>query len=450
MMGRILSGLAVALLCGSSGSAWSNEALQYLGMDDQTRQGGLWVQFQSTDEVDKFTRFSEPGRELERSTLSMNQQFGDQTLHWGVSQAEDERLDQLGISFGKSSVYGFSGFGDTTSKNLNPYSGIGSFQFHGGLRQRFEFSGYRLGYRFNQNNGFELTHVLIKAPGLEDRTVYDLGWRGRRMQLSMGQVDVGDQIAGRTMSLGIDLGKHRWSLQGLDAANRASFLGLAYSTRTRKGKDFAINLERRQNPLYEAANDDRITFSLGFRFGARVPVLYASEAEAEETPEQKKKVSPVLVGAAAVGAGVALSSGSSGADGQTRFAGQNEPARQVLNGINPTSVAQNREFGGYVYRNADGSFSATQPIPGEAASVSLPPPASAAPQGAVTTASYHTHAAFDPRFDNENFSPQDIISDILFRIDGYLGTPAGQFKFFDLSSRQITTLGGPGTLATGS
>ncbi len=449
---RVILGILMGLVSVLNGPARAAGELHYLNLSQQARQGGLWLQFKSDDARDWFTRFSEPGREPERSTLSMHQQIGNQMLHWGVAQSDREQLNQLGVTFGSTSIYGFSGNGDTVSTIFNPYAAVGSFQFHGGLRQHFDYSGYRFGYRLRNQSSIGLTHAMIKAPGLEDRSVYDLGWSGRALQLSLSQVDVGGQLAGRVLSIGAQRGHHRLSLQGFSAENKSTYVGLGYTARNRNGKEFAINLERRRNPLYEGANDNRLTFSLGFRFGGATSAFHAAETEntegAEEQPE-KKKVSPVLIGAGVVGVGLALSSGSSSADGQSRLEFQHESAKTVLNSINPTSVAQNREYGGYIYRNADGTYSATTPIRGEAASVSLPAPASVAPAGAVTTASYHTHAAFDPAFDNENFSPQDILSDILFSLDGYLATPMGQFKFFNETARRVVTLGGPGTIATG-
>ena len=63
------------------------------------------------------------------------------------------------------------------------------------------------------------------------------------------------------------------------------------------------------------------------------------------------------------------------------------------------------------------------------------------PDGSVTTASYHTHAAFDTAYDNENFSLTDLALDVAWEFDGYLGTPAGYFKYHNYLTGVITTLG---------
>ena len=40
---------------------------------------------------------------------------------------------------------------------------------------------------------------------------------------------------------------------------------------------------------------------------------------------------------------------------------------------------------------------------------------------------YHTHGAYDLRYDNENFSDADENYASYFNINGYVGTPGGRF-----------------------
>ena len=117
----------------------------------------------------------------------------------------------------------------------------------------------------------------------------------------------------------------------------------------------------------------------------------------------------------------------------------------VFNGVNPNSVRENREYGGWVFLNPDGSYSSTAPVAGEAASVNLPSLSVIIPRGSVASATYHTHGAFDPRFDNENFSPTDLRTDRELGVDGYLATPGGQFKYHNVEDGSVVTLG---TIAT--
>ena len=427
-------------------------ATNFVSMDQQNRSGGWWVQFDDNDGRDWLTRYTESSRSVVRSTLSLQQDVGNHQIHWGVAEAPDQRLNQFGVSIGKTSLFGFSGNGDTVSTLFQPNAAVDSFHFHGGLRQKYEYAGYRIGYQFNNNQSAGFTYARIEADGLDDRMVNEFSWQGKRLDLSLTQVNVGEQVAGNAFSFGSRVGKTHLSFQHMKADNDASYNSFLISSRTRRGKTVSMRLEQRHNPLFDLNNDNRITFNLGFQLKGGSLAMHATETEVTEEGSEavvkKSKATPVLVAAGAVGAAVALSSGSSSNDASPRFASQNQSAQEVLNRINPSSVAQNREFGGYVYRNVDGSFSSTAPIRGEFASVALPDPATAAPNGATTTASYHTHAAFDPNFDNENFSPQDLLSDLLFRLDGYLATPAGQFKFHNFRTNRVVTLGGPGSLAT--
>ncbi len=104
------------------------------------------------------------------------------------------------------------------------------------------------------------------------------------------------------------------------------------------------------------------------------------------------------------------------------FPTEAEAAGDALNYINPISIGQNREYGGHIVRSPDGTYSATMPIKGGPAGVNI----GRVPAGG--TASYHTHGGFDPRYDNENFSPADLLGDMLDGINGYLATPGGSIQ----------------------
>jgi hypothetical protein len=63
------------------------------------------------------------------------------------------------------------------------------------------------------------------------------------------------------------------------------------------------------------------------------------------------------------------------------------------------------------------------------------------PSGTITTASYHTHGAFDPIYDSEHFSSMDVTLNNAWGVDGYLGTPAGYLKYHHYLTGIITTVG---------
>jgi hypothetical protein len=125
-----------------------------------------------------------------------------------------------------------------------------------------------------------------------------------------------------------------------------------------------------------------------------------------------------------------------------------------VNDYNPVSIEQNKEYGGFIYRNPDGTFSYTDPHVNKNAGVgnahSLPrfweiP----IPPGTQTAGWYHTHAAFDPRLNgpgnpapgspgykpnndfNNDFSPDNDIPVFvrLKGLPGMLGTPNGPIKW---------------------
>ena len=431
---------ATASVCG---------AVNHLAFNPQQPEQGLWFEFKSDNEGDWLTQFSEPHQELSRTALLLDQKLPNYTLHWGMATSEHQDMSQIGISYSDMSFYGFSGQGDTVSTVFSPFDRIDKFHFHGGLHQQFDYSGLHVGYGVAGGGRIGFTHAAIDAPGLSRRSVSEISWQGMRFHVSLMQVDENSQFAGRVLTAGVRTARHQVSINRLEADNEAEYTGMSITGRNQSGTDWAIHLDHRTNPLYQDANENRITFTLGYKFARRFSAMRA--AETDTGAGQKNKNTGWLVGAGAVGAALAMSSGggNGGSDDRPRFESQQMAARQVLNEVNPISIAQNREWGGYVYRNADGSYSSTNAIRGNATSLLLPAPDSAAPSGAMTTASYHTHAAFDPRYDNENFSPQDILSDELFDIDGYLATPRGQFKYHDVRKGRVITLGGPGAIATG-
>lgn len=453
-----LAGAAVmALLTGSAHGAepFSSARSGYLDIGDGNGNADFWYELRDEGDRDWFTRFSEPGREVARSTFLFDREYDGYSLQWGSSDAEFQRLDQAGIRLGGMGLAAFGGEGRTVSDVIHPWQGAGSFHFHGGIDREYDFSGYRLDYAFAGGTAVGLTRATITADGLEDRDGSELSLRAGNSAITLLHLDSGGETAGRAIGFNTTIRGVGVSMQHMAAENDATYSAFGLSRRLDRGRTVALRLEQRVNPLYDDANDNRFVVSLAYRLRGD-GLFRAAETEGEgpagsEDGEEaaKSKSAPVLIGAGVVGGAVALSSGGGGgSDDRPRFNSQNASAKSALNEVNPRSIRQNREWGGYVYRWSDGTYSSTTAVQGTPTSLTLPDPASATPRGSVATASYHTHAAFDPRYDNENFSPQDILSDIIFGLDGYLGTPQGQFKFHDVSEATITTLGGPGTLAT--
>jgi hypothetical protein len=368
--------------------------------------------------------------------FSLNRRTSTGAWHIGNASADNEMLNQVGFTFRRLRLDAFNGYGKSNSVIRNTYSAVDANLFHAGTNQRYEYSGFSASNKVSSTLNLNFTHAKITSAGLEDRVVQGIGLSTSMIDLTVMEVQRGADRIGSVYSLWTNHRRHRVGLDFLKQDNGASYQSLSYS-HVHNGIRYRFGFQKVENPLYLARNDNRAVFSLGFGFGSQAGRFYATES----AQQGGSNSNGYLVGAGAVGAAVALSSGSSSTDTLVRSPTQHAAARRVLNEINPVSVKQNLEYGGYVFRNPDGSYSSTTPIKGQAASILLPLPRDIVAPGSVGTATYHTHAAFDPRYDNENFSPSDIAADVAFGLDGYLGTPAGAFKYHELKTGLILNLG---------
>ena len=109
----------------------------------------------------------------------------------------------------------------------------------------------------------------------------------------------------------------------------------------------------------------------------------------------------------------------------------------AVNDYNPTSITQNKEYGGFIYRNPDGTFSYTDPHVNKDAGIGdangiprfwqIPIPPNTQRGGW-----YHTHAGGPMSPINSDFSPQDmdIFDKSLHGSPGFLGVPNGQVRMY--------------------
>jgi hypothetical protein len=111
-----------------------------------------------------------------------------------------------------------------------------------------------------------------------------------------------------------------------------------------------------------------------------------------------------------------------------------------LDAIQPRSVALRREFCGFFHVTETGAIAATPPRVGDFAGCEMPVPRA----GAGVFASYHTHSAFAPGYDNEVPSLQDLRNDVRLGIDGYVSTPGGRVWRVDHATRSAVQLCGLG------
>lgn len=101
--------------------------------------------------------------------------------------------------------------------------------------------------------------------------------------------------------------------------------------------------------------------------------------------------------------------------------------QEVLSSLNLKSIAQNREFCGYIGFDTAGKLRASNATPGDEASCLPDEPTKID----LITSSYHTHGAFSTEYFNEIPSGDDMESDEAEGIDGWVATPGGRLWYID-------------------
>ncbi len=114
-----------------------------------------------------------------------------------------------------------------------------------------------------------------------------------------------------------------------------------------------------------------------------------------------------------------------------------------LNAIQPRSIVEDREYCGYLGTLPNGDFAISGPKRGAPAGCTPDNP----PADLRIIASYHTHAAYAPRFDSEVPSATDLEGDISEGINGYVSTPGGRVWYSDSAARSTTQICGIGCVA---
>jgi hypothetical protein len=115
-------------------------------------------------------------------------------------------------------------------------------------------------------------------------------------------------------------------------------------------------------------------------------------------------------------------------------------AIDVLASVQSASIAQSREYCGYIFVDNSGRLQATAPAAGTFRVCELPEPRFG--QGIV--ASYHTHGSYSSLYASEVPSLADLQSDFNYGIDGYVATPGGRVwhnSANQTSTRQLCSLG---------
>jgi len=416
-----------------------------------TNEAGQTLALSTSGAIEYQRDFVSPDQLGRVSSVSLSQALtGSSTFNLSHARATQQKNTVLGFTQNNLSVSYIRGRGEDYSEIRGQYAGIDPYQFHSGIDQRYQFDGYAVDYQFDGIGNLQYGQATLQADGLLDRKAQYFQWANRSAYARVSEFTRGGQQIGHGYDFGFALGNRaELGFQAIELDSDRSLQRLRLQFDGRKSRQYWLDVSSHRNALFRDNDDVSVMFTFKTRLGGGSSLVSYSNETTEgaggAAPVKKKRSgfnkSLLLIGAGVVAAAGLSSSGSDGQDAVVRFRSQRDAAFDVLNGINPTSIRENREYGGWVFVNADGSFSSTSPVRGEAASVRLPRRSIVIPVGGRATATYHTHAAFDPRFDNENFSPQDLESDRQLGVDGYLGTPGGQFKFHNVATGAIQTLG---------
>lgn len=367
-------------------------------------------------------------------------------VNFGAGMVEEEQRIVVGGSIGMLAANVFAGRGedysrlDATGPSLDPYF------FHGGAAHEFSYRGAALDFAVTRALGLQFALSDIDAAGLDTRRTIYAGLSSQRASGGLFSIARDDDITATGAAFSFTGKAATVQARQISHESGAVFRSLGFSRNHADGGFFAFSVESGRNPLFRDNDETRVMLRFGGTLGAARHRLNAAETVAGESEGGDERTSAhrgrnlALLAGAVVAVGAASSSGSDSQDDAIRISGRNNAARQILNRINPVSVRENREHGGWIYRNRDGTYGYTDPVAGTVASVDIGAKSSV-PRGTLASASYHTHGGPDPRYDNENFSPADLLSDRLQQVDGYLGTPAGQFKLHEHRTGRIVLLG---------
>jgi hypothetical protein len=357
-----------------------------------------------------------------------------------------------GVALGDAFLSFLNGGSEKVVDDLAPALGLGAPYLRGLYPIEYRYTGVGAAHALGGAGSAYVGALRMESEGRVDHQVFYGGIAGRYLSTEYLSVDqLGTEI-GSALGLGLHLGPASLGYQQLRSDDGEKLHRLRLSGSAGRYGDLALQYETGQSP-FTAREEDRFLLSFQAVWGPRGIFSQngsgtTGDSESERAAAKHARagwVTAAAIGGAALAA--ALVAGGSGSDdegnagkGGSGFARQHDAAYDVLNNINPTSVRENREYGGWVFREGNGTYGYTVPVRGSPDGVDPGTPNSV-PGGTIASAGYHTHASFDPRYDNENFSPQDIAFAIINRVDEYLATPSGSFKYYQYATGGISTLG---------
>lgn len=365
-----------------------------------------------------------------------------------LNYSDGEYSAALGYREKGVTVSAMAGSGKQYARIADGYAGLDPYLFHGGNGLSYDFVGAALDVAVSKHSHIQFGYADVGSKLLEARRTQYIEWATNRYFVRGSYFQRGQQGLGYGLDAGFYVGGMQVAYQALELDDDKSMHRVRFHYKQNNDKQYWVDLSNQSNALFEAKDDYRVMFSMRLKLGGnKASSNYSSSGERKDSYDSawgsssnRLYRSNVVDSTAAAGA-VAASSGNEGQDRSKRALDQHGAAHNRLDQVNPVSVSENREYGGYVYQNQDGSFASTDAIAGQFDSITLPHPKSVIPHGTRGTASYHTHSAPNPNYNAETFSDADIHADQVQNINGYLGTPHGALMYHEVATGNVSRIG---------
>ena len=451
---KILTGMAlVAVILSKTVSAeigTGPESVMGLGTEGTTE-----FSFESDENRFSISRLTSPFVSITSDDDITNQSFsldysitGDRnSYHLSLVNIDTDIHGTAGIGFDTLKLSTHYGNSEGILSSRQGISGISPNFFHGAVSYDYNYGGSTLGISLSDDSMIHGGATFINGEGLENRSVYYSGFSYKRFFSNFSSVKRSYETVGYSIVAGFKLDSYEITYQELNSYYEANWREVTIGfTDIEKLSRVRLSLGVGSNGLHEAAEESRAALIYSIPLGGESNQSRRSNQYRPNDEPASQLTSSLIsfnklreAGFRAVGSGVALSSGNANLDRTPRFRSQHKAAHYVLSNFNPISVRQNREYGSSIYQNRDRTYSPNRYVSiGNHESV-LITPYYRIPYGTRPTATWHTHGAYMPQYANEQFSFMDIQSSIDSNLDGYLGTPFGRMRFFDVETRYIYT-----------
>jgi hypothetical protein len=449
---KLLTGMAlVAAILSKTVSAEPGtgpESVMGLGTEETTE-----FSFVSNEKRLSISRLTSPfvsitgGDDITNQSFSLNYSAaGDRnSYHLSLVNIDTDLHGTAGITFDTLKLSTHYGNSQGILSSRQGISGMSPNFFHGAVSYDYNYGGSTLGISLSDDFMMHGGATFINGEGLENRSVYYSGFSYKNFFSNFSSVKRSDETVGYSIVAGFKLDSYDITYQELTSYYEATWREVTIGfTDIEKLSRIRLSLGVGSNELHEAAEESRAALIYAIPLGGesnqtRRSSRYRPNGElASQLTSSHMSFSKLRdAGFGAVGSGVALSSGNANLDKTPRFRRQHNAAYYALSNFNPISVRQNREYGSSIYQNRDRTYSPNRYVSVGNHNSVLITPYYRIPYGTRPTATWHTHGAYMPQYANEQFSLMDIQSSINSNLDGYLGTPFGRMKFFDVETRYI-------------